>query len=161
VPFHVEVSAGLHHARVFNLNREDLMAKVVGPWLEDRTIVMGERRWAPRESSLVVLEGPAMEGPDLAFGQGWANAERSSENATRRLFSEAPPPSLPDAFVVETDSPEALAADLVAGHDGRAVQWSEARERIDGRDPEIAAVILVVRKPEPGSPRSPDPPREP
>jgi hypothetical protein len=161
VPFHVEVSAGINHARVFNLNREDLMAKVVGPWLEDRTIAMGEREWAPRDSDLKILEGPEMAGPDLAFGQGWANAERSSENATRRLLSEAPPPHLPDAFVVETDSPEAVAADLVAGHDGRAIQWSEARGRIDGRDPEIAAVILVVRKPEPERQRSPGPPREP
>lgn len=160
MPFHVELSAGLHHARVFNLNREDLIAKVVEPWLENRTIAMGEREWAPRESDLKILEGPEMAGPDLAFGQGWANAERSSENATRRILEAAPPPRLPDAFVVETDSPEAIAADLVAANGGRAIQWSEAKERIDGRDPEIAAVVLVVRKSGPESRRSPGQPRE-
>jgi hypothetical protein len=161
VPFHVELSAGMHRARVFNLDREDLMAKVIEPWLSDRVIAMGDREWVPGKSSLRILEGPEMEDRDLAFGQGWANAERSAQNATRRLLAEAPPPHTPDAFVVEADSPEALAADLLARHDGRAIAWSEARERIDGRDAEVAAVILVVRKPEPGPRRSPAPPREP
>jgi hypothetical protein len=151
VPFHVEISAGMNRARVFNLDRQDLVAKVIQPWLTDRTIAMGDREWVPRQSSLKILEGPPMEGPDLAAGQGWANAERASENATRRLLEEAPPPHRPDAFVVETDSPEALTAELVGGHGGRAIEWSEAEKRIDGRDPEIAAVVLVVRKPEPGS----------
>jgi hypothetical protein len=34
------------------------------------------------------------------------------------------------------------------GHDLRAIPWGEAREKLDGRDPKIAAVILVVRRPE-------------
>jgi hypothetical protein len=155
VAFHVELSAGLHRARTFNLSREDLTAKVIEPWLEDRAIEMGDREWVPRTSALKILEGPEMRDADLAVGQGWANAERACENTTRRLLAEAPAPRVPDAFAIETDSPEAVAADLLGRHDGRAVQWSEARERIDRRDPEIAAVILVVRKPEPGSRRSP------
>jgi hypothetical protein len=153
--FHVEISAGFHRARVFNLNQEDVMAKVVEPWLDERRIEMGDREWIPRDSSLRILEGPEMETRDLSFGQGWANAERGSQNVTREILANAPPPTVPDAFVVETDSPEAVAADLVAGHDGRAVHWAEARKRLDGRDPEIAAVILVVRRPEP----EPEPPR--
>jgi hypothetical protein len=154
MPFHVEISAGFHRARVFNLNREDLTVKVLEPWLEDRRIEMGDREWEPRKSSLVVLEGPKMETPDLSFGQGWSNAERASENVTRSILAEAPPPSLPDAFVVEAESPEAVVAEVVAGHEGRAIPWAEARTRLDGRDPEIAAVILVVRPPGPGQARS-------
>ncbi len=145
--FHVEISAGYQHARVFNLNREDVEAKIVGPWLEDRIIEMGDHEWEPRESRLTILEGPHMETTDLSFGQGWANAERASENVTRGLLQSAPPPRTPDAFLVETESPESVTADLVAGHDGRAIHWGEARQRLDGRDPEIAAVILVVRRP--------------
>ncbi len=152
--FHVEISAGLHRARVFNLNQEDLLAKIVEPWLDERRIEMGDREWEPRTSSLKILEGPQMEPPDLSSGQGWANAERASENVTRGVLAKAPPPSVPDAFVVETDSPEAVTAGVVAGHDGRAIHWREARARLDGRDPEIAAVILVVRRPESGAPRS-------
>jgi hypothetical protein len=147
--FHVEISAGFHRARVFNLNTEDLGAKVVEPWLEDRRIEMGDREWEPRTSSLRILEGPEMATTDLAFGQGWSNAERASEDVTRDLLASAPPPRAPDSFVIETDNPEAVTADLVAGNDGRAIHWGEARERLDGRDPKIAAVILVVRRDQP------------
>lgn len=152
--FHVEISAGFHRARVFNLNRDDVIAKVVQPWLDERRIEMGDREWIPRDSSLRILEGPEMKTEDLSFGQGWANAERVSENITREVLANAPPPTVPDTFIVETDTPEAVTADVVAGHDGRVVHWTEARKRIDGRDPEIAAVILVVRRPEPEPPRS-------
>lgn len=108
---------------------------------------MGDREWEPRDSSLKILDGPQLVTQDLAFGQGWANAERASENVTREVLASAPPPVVPDTFVVETASPEAVTADLVAGHDGRAIHWGEARKKLDGRDPEVAAVILVVRRP--------------
>lgn len=143
--FHVEINAGFHRARVFNLDQGDVMAKIVQPWLEERPIEMGDREWNPRDSSLRILEGPEMKNQDLSFGQGWANAERASENVTREILKTAPAPAVPDAFIVETDNPEAVTADVVAGHDGRVVHWTEARKRIDGRDPEIAAVILVVK----------------
>ena len=146
--FHVEISTGFNHARVFNLSRADVVTQVVEPWLEDRTIEMGERKWQPRASSLTILEGPRMETVDLSFGQGWSNAERASKAVTREILSQAPPPSVPDAFVIETSTPEAVTADLVGGHDGQAIHWSDMREKIDGRDPKIAAVIVVVRRPE-------------
>jgi hypothetical protein len=56
--------------------------------------------------------------------------------------------------VVETDSPEAVTANLIGDHEGRPIHWGEARKRLDGRDPEIAAVILVVRRPGSEPPRS-------
>jgi hypothetical protein len=152
--FHVEISAGVHRARVFNLDRDDLLAKVVRPWLDQQTILMGDRKWEPRNSALKVLEGPRMENADLSFGQGWANAERKSEEVTQVVLAQAPPPAGPQAYLVEADSPEALAAELAAGNGGRTVQWADAERRLDGRDPEVAAVILVVRKAAPGSPRS-------
>jgi hypothetical protein len=146
--YHVELSAGFNRARVFNLNRDDVMAKVVEPWLDDRTIEMGDREWRPRKSSLIILEGPELETTDLSFGQGWANAERASKAVTREILGEAPPPSFPDAFVIETATPESVTADLVADHDVQTIHWGKAREKLDGRDPKIAAVILVVRRPE-------------
>jgi hypothetical protein len=143
--FHVEVNRGVHRARVFNLSREDLVERVVQPWLEDRRITMGDREWIPRDSELKILEGPHMETTDLAFGQGWSNAERASEDVTRALLESAPPPARPDAFLIETDDPEALIAEVV-GFRGRPLHWAEAREKIDGRDPKVAAVIVVVEK---------------
>ena len=146
--FHVEVSRGVHRARVFNLSHEDLAEKVMQPWLEDRQIVMGDRKWVPRDSELKVLEGPRMENSDLAFGQGWSNAERASQDVTREQLAAAPAPAAPDAFVIETDNPEAVLAEVV-GFRGRPIHWSDAREKIDSRDPEVAAVILVLKKAEP------------
>jgi len=88
-----------------------------------------------------------METTDLAFGQGWSNAERASENVTREILAAAAPAILPDAFVIEAGDPEALAAEVVAGNEGRAIDWDEARARLDGRDPQVAAVILLLRAP--------------
>ena len=154
MPFHVELSSGLHRARSFNLDRQELLRTVLEPWLEDCSIELGEREWAPRDSSLKILEGPRLEGPDLSFGQGWANAERSAENVTKRELASAPPPRAPDAFVVETDLPEATVAEMVGGQDARPAAWGEARGRIDGRDPRVAAVILVVKRSGADPPRS-------
>ncbi|MBA3866248.1 MAG: hypothetical protein H0X42_07870 [Solirubrobacterales bacterium] len=147
--FHVEISSGFHHARVFNLNDEDLTEKVIEPWLDDRRIEMGDHEWEPRESRLRILEGPRMETTDLSFGQGWSNAERASEDVTKSKMASAPPARVPDAFLIEAENPEAVTADLLSNHDGRAIQWGEARQRLDSRDQKVAAVILVVRPPEP------------
>lgn len=134
----------MHRARVFNLDRADLLEKVAEPWLDGRTIQMGDREWEPRRAGLRILEGPQMETTDLSFGQGWANAERACEDVTRAILAAAPPPAAPDAFLIEAEDPEALAAEL-ADRGGRAVPWSEARGRLEGRDPDVAAVILVVK----------------
>jgi hypothetical protein len=147
VPFHVELRSGIKHARSFNLSRDQLMAEVIAPWLEDLPVELGEREWTPSESKLVILEGPHLEGPDLAFGQGWSNAERASEEVTERELAAAPAPDLPDAFVVEAEQPDAAVGKLLEGKAGKSIAWTEARDRIDGRDPAIAAVILVLKKP--------------
>ena len=145
--FHVELSTGIKHARSFNLSREQLMAEVIAPWLEDLPVELGEREWAPAESKLKILEGPHLNGPDLAFGQGWSNAERASEEVTERELAAAPAPDLPDAFVIEAERPDAAVGKLLEGQAGKSIAWTEARDRIDGRDPEIAAVILILKKP--------------
>jgi hypothetical protein len=154
VPFHVEIRTGINHARAFNLTREQLLAQVVAPWLENLTVELGEQEWLPSESQLKILEGPHLEGPDLAFGQGWANAERSAEIVTKRELGAAPAPQRPDAFVVEAEDPEAAVSKMLSGLQATPTAWSEAQRRIDGHDPEIAAVILVVRRPGSDRPQS-------
>jgi hypothetical protein len=136
----------MNHARVFNLSHDELLAKVIEPWLANRPFDLAESKWTPSESSLKILEGRHLDNPDLAFGQGWSNAERTAENVTRSVLEAAPPPRVPDAFVVETEMPEAAVGEMVAGRDSRPVTWAEAAERIDGRDSSVAAVILVVRR---------------
>lgn len=146
MPFHVEISGGLNHARAFNLSLEQLRKEILESWLTERPVELGERKWVPGECELRILEGPHLGGPDLAFGQGWANAERAAEDVTRRVLETTEPPKLPDAFVVEAEVPEATVAEMLGGHPAQPVPLGEAERRIDGRDPQIAAVILVVKR---------------
>lgn len=147
MPFHVEISGSLNHARAFNLSLEDLRRTILEPWLTRRPVELGEHEWDPRESSLRILEGPHLDMPDLSFGQGWSNAERSSEDVTRRVLEKTETPKLPDAFVVEAEIPEATVAEMLSGQQAQPVALNEAEKRLDGRDPEIAAVILVTKTP--------------
>jgi len=146
VPFHVEIRGALNHARVFNLSLEELRRTVLEPWLTSRQVELGEREWDPRESSLRILEGPHLESPDLSFGQGWSNAERASEDVTQRVLEKTETPKLPDAFVVEADVPEATVAEMLSGQIAQPVPLGDAEKKIDGRDPEVAAVIIVTKK---------------
>ena len=146
MPFHVELRTGINHARSFNLSREQLLAQVIAPWMEELTIELGEQEWLPAESQLKILEGPHLSGPDLAFGQGWANAERSSENVTKRELASAPAPAQPDAFVVESEDPQATIAGMLGDQQATPATWSDARRRIDSRDSAVAAVILVLKR---------------
>jgi hypothetical protein len=151
--FHVEVNASssLRHARVFNLTAEELRA-IVEPWLAGQAVELGDREWDPRKSTMRILEGPRLDTPDLSFGQGWSNAERSASDVTRQVLDDAADVAKanePDAFVIEADSAADALEKLSAGPVAQAIAWPEARGRIDGRDPAVAAVILVLRPSEP------------
>lgn len=146
MPFHVEISGGIAHARAFNLSLEELRKQVLEPWLTGRAVELGEREWDPRQSALRILEGRHLDSPDLAFGQGWSNAERSAEDVTKRILEQTEPPKLPDAFVVEAELPEATVAEMLSGQEARPVALRDAERAIDGRDPEVAAVIVVVKR---------------
>jgi len=146
VPFHVEISGALNHARAFNLNLEELRRTVLESWLTGRPVELGEHEWDPRESSLRILEGPHLDNPDLSFGQGWSNAERSAQDVTRRVLETTEQPKLPDAFIVEAELPEATVAEMLRGQTALPVPLGDAEKKINGRDPEVAAVILVTKK---------------
>ncbi len=55
-------------------------------------------------------------------------------------------PKLPDAFIVEAELPEATVAEMLSGQTALPVPLGDAEKRINGRDPEVAAVILVTKK---------------
>lgn len=151
MPFHVELSAGIQRARTFNLDEAELRATVLGPWLSRRRFELGDQKWDPEESHLRILEGPVLSNPELSFGQGWSNAERSCEDVTARVLGAAqeargaaPGPA---ALVIETASAVQTVAELASTHQARSVDLESLRERIDGRDPDVAAVIVVVERP--------------
>jgi hypothetical protein len=149
--FHVEISAGINHARAFNLSEAVVQRSIVDPWLDRRPIELGDRKWAPEESELRIVEGPELSNPELSFGQGWSNAQRSGEFATKRLLDEAVQARRegtagPAAIVIETDSAVQALAGLVSGQRSENVGLDAVRARLDSGDPTVAAVILVVEK---------------
>jgi hypothetical protein len=150
MPFHVEISSGLQRARAFNLGIEEVRGSVLEPWLAQRSLDLGDRKWDPEESELRVLEGPHLSNPELSFGQGWANAERASEDVTARVLGAAQEargaaPG-PTALVIETESAVQTVAELASTHQARSVDLASLGKRIDGRDPEVAAVIVVIQR---------------
>jgi hypothetical protein len=149
--FHIEVATGRRHARSFNLTEEELGRTVLDPWLSDRPILLGDRKWTRGdEGRLRILEGPELSIQDLAFSQGWANAERSSIDVTVTVLEAATEGRRasrgPATIVIRSDSPVQTLTDIVSGHDTESVSIEQARDRIDSRDPAVAAVILLVQR---------------
>jgi hypothetical protein len=86
LPYHVEIRRSIRRARAFNLSPQTLQRTVVGPWLAVLTFALGGREWEPGDCDLRVLEGPALSPQELAYGQGWANAERSGRDVAAELL---------------------------------------------------------------------------
>jgi hypothetical protein len=147
VPFHVEIRSGYQHARAFNLGPDELREQVLLPWLDDRRIELGDQVWRPGDSRLTVLEGPALEGPDLAFGQGWQNAQKRSGNVTDAALEAVRASAAPASAAAPPAQVTVLAATSPAAHDARDrlvaelrfehIDWSAARARLLAR----AAVV--------------------
>ena len=150
MPFHIEVSTGRQHARSFNLTEEELRRTVLEPWLSGRAVLLGDRKWKRDDAELRILEGPQLSNQDLAFSNGWPNAQRSAVDVTQTVLGAATEGQRvargPATLVLHTDSAVQTLADIVSGHDTESVPVEEVRERIDGRDPKVAAVILVVQR---------------
>jgi hypothetical protein len=134
VAFHVEISSGFRQrARAFNLDESEVRARVLEPWVAGRTIHLGEKDFEPKDSKLIVLEGPELEDIDLSMGRGWSNAERASENVTRRLVAAASAPARPVvAILAEEEEERAQVAGMLQRLELQIAPWDELRSRILG-----------------------------
>ncbi|MBS1861320.1 MAG: hypothetical protein JSS68_06350 [Actinobacteria bacterium] len=148
--FHIEVATGRLHARSFNLTEEELRRTVLDPWLGGHPVLLGDRKWTREDAELKILEGPELSNQDLAFSQGWSNAQRGAADVTQAVLGGATEAQRaargPAALVIHSDSAVRTLADLVSGRPAESVPIEEVRERIDGGDPSVAAVILVVQR---------------
>jgi hypothetical protein len=149
VAFHVEISMGFRHARAFNLDEARMRAEILDPWMQGRIIRLGDKDWEPRDCSLIILEGPQLADTDLSMGRGWSNAERSSENLTRRLVDAARSPGGPlVAVLAERSDAEAEIGRLLEGLELETAPWAELRARIlnpptGASGPRYAAVLAI------------------
>jgi hypothetical protein len=91
--FHVELRQFPHQARAFNLTREELDVRIVGPWTSGAAIELEDRRWPPDRAKLTIYEGPELSGDQLGLGRGWANVTREGEDVTARVLAERSSPA--------------------------------------------------------------------
>jgi hypothetical protein len=155
--FHVEISSGLRHrARAFNLDEERLRDSVVDPWMQGRRISLGDKDFEPRDSKLIVLEGPELADTDLSMGRGWSSAEKTAENVTRRLIEAAAVPSKPIvAILAEGEDALLDVGRMVERLELETVSWPELRARILNPPAERSgrgyAAVLVTDSPDPSA----------
>ena len=87
--YHLELRQFPHTARVFNLERAELDARFVRPWVKGEMIDHDERRWAPERTKLKILLGPTVRLEELGLGRGWGQVTKDSEDVTDAVTAEA------------------------------------------------------------------------
>jgi hypothetical protein len=109
--FHVELRQFPNSVRAFNLSREDLMARIVGPWVSGVSVEWGERRWNPEKARIAIYEGRTLGPEEIGLGRGWANATRSGQDVTAQVLEAARVPPALERFKEEVcaRAPVALA----------------------------------------------------
>jgi hypothetical protein len=173
--YHLELRQFPHNLCRFNLTEEDLRA-LLAPWVLDKPLELGERKWSPHQATLTVLEGPHLELQQLSMGRGWRAAQRNSEDVTARVIAaatEAPAPTAagtpaqsppgrtqaaPDLSVAASRTPDPLAlgvelASLLGGDPTRLLAaWREASAGNPGLSPSetLALAEAALGSPTPG-----------
>jgi hypothetical protein len=149
IAFHVEIRHALRQARAFNLEPEELRRRILEPWSRGERVELGDRQWHPGDSEIRVLEGPRLDGADLAHGQGWHHAERSARDVTAAALR-AVALDVPVAVRARSAEAGAAAAAVLERAGARGVDWEPIRTHLLGRRgasaPEhpIAAALIVV-----------------
>jgi hypothetical protein len=87
--FHIELRQFPHNMCHFNMTEQELFAQIVDGWAQEQWIEMGDRKWNPHQSKLIVLEGPQIPVEQLSMGRGWPTAQRQGEDVTERVIAQA------------------------------------------------------------------------
>jgi hypothetical protein len=95
--FHIELRQFPHNMCHFNMTEQELFAQILDGWAQEQWIEMGDRKWNPHQSKLIVLEGPRIPVEQLSMGRGWPTAQRQGEDVTERVIAQAKQASQPVA----------------------------------------------------------------
>jgi hypothetical protein len=109
--YHVELRQFPHNMCRFNLTEAELSA-IVEPWVREKMVEFGERKWSPQQAKITIFDGPRLALEQLTMGRGWRAAERQSENVTDAVLAAAR-----DALTAaaQTPSPTATAEPAANG----------------------------------------------
>jgi hypothetical protein len=86
--YHIELRQFPHNFCRFNLTEQDLRV-LLAPWVLEKPLELGDRKWSPHQATLTVLEGPRLELQQLSMGRGWRAAQGSSDDVTERVIAAA------------------------------------------------------------------------
>jgi hypothetical protein len=166
--YHLELRQFPHNLCRFNLTEQDLRV-LLAPWVLEKPLELGERKWSPHQATLTVLEGPRLELQQLSMGRGWRAAQHTSEDVTARAIAaatdavaaapaeqSAQAPSTPAADARSLADPLALGVQLASllGGDpaGLLAAWRQASAENPGLSPSetLALAEAVLRSSMPG-----------
>jgi hypothetical protein len=179
--YHLELRQFPHNLCRFNLTEQDLRS-LLAPWVLEKPLELGERKWSPHEATITVLEGPRLELQQLSMGRGWRAAQRASDDVTARVIAAAtaasgvtaphasaqapagPPQAASDPSVDASLTADPLAlgvqlASLLGGDAARLLEaWRQASAENPGRSPSetLAFAEAAVRSSSPGPGRGGD-----
>jgi hypothetical protein len=86
--YHLQLRQFPHNANSFNVGESELFA-LLYPWVAERAIELGERKWSPHQATLTVIEGPHLPVESLSMGRGWRTAEREGTDVTEQVLAQA------------------------------------------------------------------------
>jgi len=87
--FHLELRQSIHVTRAFNLARDELERRILGPWVRGAAIELNDRRWEPQRARLTIYEGAALGVEEIGLGRGWAQVTRTGAEVTAGLLADA------------------------------------------------------------------------
>jgi len=87
--FHIELRHFPNLARALNLTREELDARIVGPWVAGESIELDDRRWSSERARLTIYEGPELTLDQMGLGRSWGNVTRAGTDVTKPVLADA------------------------------------------------------------------------
>jgi hypothetical protein len=150
--FHIELRQFPHNMCHFNMTERELFDQIVDGWAQEQWIEMGDRKWNPHQSKLIVLEGPQIPVEQLSMGRGWPTAQRQGEDVTERVIAQAKRAAQPAVVQPAAGAPAAVATPaegpteelrVLLGDDPAALlqAWRLVAERRPGISPSEALAL--------------------
>jgi hypothetical protein len=131
--FHLQLRQFPHNHCQFNLSQADI-SSFAELWLRGEWLTVGERQWSPRQAKLTVIEAPQLEGAQLSMGRGWRHVERTGEDVTQRVLTNAASRARSESGAGKRTLRHEPAAETPGGGDG-------VRGELDSDPAEVAALL--------------------